>query len=207
MHFIGMRAQAAADGVEANLHLLVEAHEFLRRELRGGKLEQKINHLAPIEMRIEVVFALGHEERFQFLRRGTGRALGEGGEEFLIGNGDGAGRSECLAQGHRIVVEIVHRLVSRVSQRGEHVVHQVRAIGRQHGERIAWLEGHAAAAEREFKVPRVFGRAVAREHDFAFQAGDAGVPAIEGGRRVGGCGHGKRAVEFQHRQSGKATEK
>ena len=99
-------AETAADGVEADLDLFVEADEFLGFEFCVGEGEEEIDDLAAVEPCVEGVFVVRAEERFEG-GGGGGVAGGDGGEEFAIGDGDGAGSGEGLAEGDWAAVEIV----------------------------------------------------------------------------------------------------
>ena len=99
-------AETAADGVEADLDLFVETDEFLGFEFCVGEGEEEIDDLAAVEPCVECVLVIGAEERFEG-GGGGGVAGGDGGEEFAIGDGDGAGSGEGLAEGDWAAVEIV----------------------------------------------------------------------------------------------------
>ena len=99
-------AETAADGVEADLDLFVETDEFLGFEFCVGEGEEEIDDLAAVEPCVECVLVIRAEERFEG-GGGGGVAGGDGGEEFAIGDGDGAGSGEGLAEGDWAAVEIV----------------------------------------------------------------------------------------------------
>ncbi len=105
---VGVGAETAADGVETDLDLFVKADEFLGLELCVGEGEEEIDDLAAVEPCVEGVLVIGAEKRFEGWG-GGGVAGGDGGEEFAVRDGDGAGSGEGLADGDGAAVEIVDR--------------------------------------------------------------------------------------------------
>ncbi len=99
-------AETAADGVEADLDLFVEADEFLGFELCVWEGEEDVEDIAAVEPCVEGVLVIGAEERFEGWG-GGGVAGGDGGEEFAVRDGDGAGSGEGVAEGDGTAVEVV----------------------------------------------------------------------------------------------------